>query len=199
MKRTLFGTTVALALLALPAAGRAQTGWSLGANLAGASFSGGTGPRGGLGGGVTVEYGLTERLGVYLAGQHNGSVGTVDDQQYGVLTSGTTQGDLGLRYRLGRSTSSFRPYVSLAASAISLHESAPVSGENSFSSTTYGLAGTLGVGVQHAISRHTALDLGLQRTIGGLTRIKADGEDRKLWSDRGFGASRLRVGITWRP
>jgi hypothetical protein len=32
-----------------------------------------------------------------------------------------------------------------------------------------------------------------------MSRIKADGEDRKLWSDRGFGASRLRVGITWRP
>jgi opacity protein-like surface antigen len=137
-------------------------------------------PGGGLG--ITLGYGINERVQAFVrasSGYRNAQV------------------DLGARYRFGRPGQALRPYAEVAVSR--LNATRDTGGElrtepfgPSVHSVGYGL--TAGAGMEYVIGPRLGLDLGLVHTRGYLNRPLDD-----YASSGRFSATRVRLGVTWRP
>lgn len=191
MKVRLF---VAVALVsssfaAAPAAAQPGSGGSDAGGLTlGVSLSGGqiasdavanqTVPRGGVG--LTVGYGISERVAAFARG--------ISGYQ-------STQVDLGARYRFGNPSRALRPYVEGAVTGISAHARPWVDegGEQVHGTRSTGTGFTAGAGVEYFVSPRLGVDLGVTHSLGRFTRPVASG------FDKGFSATRLHLGLTWRP
>lgn len=104
---------------------------------------------------------------------------------------------MGGRYRFGASGQALRPYVELAVSRTGVVSGAGVAPDGQpfgapVRSTGYGL--TAGAGVEYYISPRLGLDLGLVHTRG---RFNLPGDRPELTTS--FAATRIRLGVTWRP
>jgi opacity protein-like surface antigen len=185
------------AFSAVPAAAQAvrpagdasdMRGFSLGVHLSGSRISTAgaderIAPGGGLG--ITVGYGINDRVQAFVrasSGYRNAQV------------------DLGARYRFGTPGQALRPYAELAVSRIGVAGGEGSEGIGSdgqpfgplIRSTGYGL--TAGAGVEYYISPRLGLDLGVVHTRGRFSLP----EDR-LERSRSLAATRVHLGVTWRP
>lgn len=195
MKKASFvaGLLAFAAFSAVPAAAQAlrpdetgfdTRGFSLGVHLSGSHLQApGSDTRmvpGGLG--ITLGYGINERVQAFVrasSGYRNAQV------------------DLGARYRFGRPGQALRPYAELAVSRIGATggPGAAPGGEPfgpPIRSIGYGL--TAGAGAEYSISPRLGLDLGLVHTRGYLNRPLEEQA-----SSGTFAATRIHLGVTWRP
>lgn len=133
----------------------------------------------GAGGGVTVGYGLTNRLSAFARANTGYQ---------------SAQVDLGARYRLGSLNAVLRPYVEGAATRIGASREA--SGFNERESV-WGTGATIGAGVEYFVSRNLAIDAGVVHTRGRFT----EGTILKGGSgvSEKFISNRIQLGVTWRP
>jgi opacity protein-like surface antigen len=181
-------SAVPAAAQAVPPAGEGSDtrGFSLGLHLSGSHIqTAGSGdtrmvPGGGLG--ITLGYGINERVQAFVRASN------------GYRNS---QVDLGARYRFGRPGQALRPYAEVALSRMGAVRGPNAdSGSEPFNplvrSTGYGL--TAGAGVEYTISPRLGLDLGLVHTRGQLSRPPSMPE-----LGRSVAATRIHLGVTWRP
>jgi opacity protein-like surface antigen len=133
----------------------------------------------GAGGGVTVGYGLTNRLSAFARGN---------------MGYQSTQVDLGARYRFGSPTGVLRPYVEAAVTRVGASR-----GGSGFEAreSAWGTGATIGAGVEYFVSRNLAIDAGVVHTRGrfseGTILDGGSGVSEKFISNR------LQLGVTWRP
>ncbi|HEX2076193.1 MAG TPA: outer membrane beta-barrel protein [Longimicrobium sp.] len=161
-------------------AGRLTLGVSLsGSQIASDAVANPTAPRGGLG--LTVGYGISERVSAFVRG--------ISGYQ-------STQVDLGVRYRFGGASQRLRPYVEGAVTAIGATGRTPFEerGEGlSRPTRSTGTGFTAGAGLEYFISPRLGVDLGVTHSLGRF------GHPVETQFDRTFSATRLHVGLTWRP
>lgn len=133
----------------------------------------------GAGGGVTVGYGLTNRLSAFARAN---------------MGYQSTQVDLGARYRFGSPTGVLRPYVEAGITRVGASRDA--SGFEARESV-WGTGATVGAGVEYFVSRNLAVDAGVVHTRGrfseGAILDGGSGVSEKFISNR------LQLGVTWRP
>jgi Outer membrane protein beta-barrel domain len=197
--------TMALAMVTLSTAAHAQkTGFMLGVHsiaAQGVTITGEDidGPafktKTGVGGGVTVGYGLSRILSAFVSAD-------VAKQDANVVAYG---GSFGLAHlqvgaRASLPLGSTVPYVTASygvrnlAARITDHE-------NDDSQYDFKLNGAMigiGAGIERSIAPTLALDAGVDLGIGRFTHYDIDGDSGKLDVD-GNTTMRLRLGMTWRP
>ncbi len=167
-------------------AGRSGTGrLSLGVQLSGSALAAGDAApdqetaRGGLG--LTVGYGISERVTAFVRG---------------TSAYQTTQLDLGVRYRFGTASRAPRLYVEGAVTGLSAtgRPRLDPAGEPLPGTRYSGTGLTVGAGLEVALGRRLGMDLGATHTLGRFARPMISDVD-----DRSFSSTRVHVGLTWRP
>jgi opacity protein-like surface antigen len=133
----------------------------------------------GAGGGVTVGYGLTNRLSAFA----RASTGYQ-----------STQVDLGARYRFGSPNGVLRPYVEGAMTRIGASREGSGFTE---AGSAWGTGATVGAGVEYFVSRNLAIDAGVVHTRGRFSEGTIP-EGRFGVSEK-FISNRIQLGVTWRP
>ena len=158
-------------------------GFTLGISLSGSQIASDavanpTVPRGGLG--LTLGYGVSDRVSAFVRGT------------YGYQS---TQVDLGARYRVGAASQALRPYVEGAVTGMRSVARPRIEegGEQVWGSRSTGTGFTVGAGAEYAIGSRLGVDLGVTHSLGRFTRPVASE------FDKGFSATRLHLGLTWRP
>lgn len=193
MKRSMFAAAMAAALAAGSAAAQSirtpdlydTRGLSVGLHLNGGAIASDRNDAAGAGGGLTLGYGVNDRLTLFLRG----------DVGYEM-----SQVDLGTRYRLGTPGSALRPYAEVAVSRVGTGMVRSDVGGEPFGDRLRvgGPALSAGAGVEYFFSRKLAVDVGLSHTRGRFTQGTL--RDDEIQSGRpGFSTTRLNVGFTWRP
>jgi opacity protein-like surface antigen len=182
---------VASSFSAVPTAGQLDgadssggRGFTLGVSLSGSQIASDavanpTAPRGGLG--LTVGYGINERVSTFVRG--------ISGYQ-------STQVDLGVRYRFGGASQRLRPYVEGAMTAIGATGRVPFEARDeapSRSTRSTGTGFTAGAGVEWFVGPRLGVDLGVTHSLGRF------GHPVDTPYDRTFSSTRLHVGFTWRP
>lgn len=159
--------------------------------MLGASFNGGVAghgyapsSRGSAGFGVTLGFGVSDRVTLFTRGD------------YGYRT---TRLDVGARYSFGGASSALRPYVegALTGAATGLRTGAfgEPAAESGVRSTAAAL--TVGTGVEYFLAPNLALDLGVGYSRGRWIHIEPGDEQVRGGSD--FSTPRFNLGIRWRP
>jgi opacity protein-like surface antigen len=197
MTRISLAAVLAFALSAGSLSAQVSTteGLSLNAHLNQGGVRAGRSVAGG-GIGLGASYGITERIGVFA----NADVTTMDTRGQALYRTSLGQVDAGLRYTFGGTGSALRPFVSAALSLVALKEQYEYNGEFMPPTTTYyGLAPTLGAGVQYFVRPNLSLDAGVHANLGEFPRLASDGKDVDLAADRPYSTRRLQLGVSWRP
>lgn len=204
MKRTIgLSALIAGALLSAGSlsAQSDNDGFMLNLHLAGNALSGTgsdavTESGGGLG--LTVGYGFSDRIALYLTFdggslEYDEDSGAAEDESYDLGTF-----DLGVRVNFRNEWNKLRPYLNAAITGVAAVDETDVLGED-VESTVAGGGITIGGGVQYFFSENFALDVGLQATQGAFTQVTIDDEDEEFDEGVAFSASRLQLGVTWHP
>lgn len=170
-----FSAASAAAQEAQPAPPAAQSdlrGFMLGVNVNGGVVGSryGTERRTGSAGfGVTLGYGLNDRVTLFTRGDYAYRASYLD---------------VGARYSFGEASGALRPYVEGALSAVgSLRGGARVGGA----------ALTGGAGLEYFVTPNLALDAGMKYSRGEWA------PDVELGGGRQYASSRLNLGVRWRP
>jgi opacity protein-like surface antigen len=182
---------VASSFSAVPAAGQlggadssGGRGFTFGLSLSGSQIASDvvanpTAPRGGVG--LTVGYGINERVSAFVRG--------ISGYQ-------STQVDMGVRYRFGGASQRLRPYVEGAVTAIAATGRTPFeqrSQDPSRAARSTGTGFTAGAGLEYFISPRLGVDVGVAHSLGRF------GHPVDTQYDRTFSSTRLHLGLTWRP
>ncbi len=146
-------------------------GFMLGLNFNGGVAGTGlpSGNRASAGLGVTLGYGVSDRLTLFTRGDYAYS---------------STYLDVGARYSFGAAPGALRPYVEGAFTGVGA-----LRGGARFSGTAL----TGGAGVEYFLSPNLGMDAGMSYSRGEWDR------DIELGGGKVLGVSRLNLGIRWRP
>lgn len=143
----------------------------------------------GPGVGASIGYGISSRLGVFLAGD-------VERLDYEETSGGESFAlrtlDIGVRYTAGRPASRLRPYGELAVSQVMVSDD--LEGIE-YRFTGQGL--TAGVGAEYFVSRALALDATVHATRGRLSDGVFDGDP--VEPDEDLVLLRFGLGLAWHP
>ncbi|MFL5384712.1 MAG: hypothetical protein ACJ8GN_19485 [Longimicrobiaceae bacterium] len=132
-----------------------------------------TGAPGGAGLGLSLGYGVSDRVSLFTRAGVGYRIGYVD---------------VGARYSFGGAEARLRPYLDGALTRTGTSAFAGPFYEPAHS-RGYGVTG--GAGVEYFVIRHVALDVGLSHSRGQFTSGTFDG-------DR-FSSTRLNLGVKWHP
>ena len=129
-------------------------------------------PRG-AGLGLSLGYGVSERVSLFARANVAYRIGHLD---------------VGARYSFGGAAARLRPYVEGAFTRMG---TSAFAGPLDEPSRSHGYGATGGAGVEYFVSRHVAIDMGLSHSRGRFTAGALDG-------DR-FASTRLNLGVKWHP
>ncbi len=202
MKKRIAGIAAAGALLAAVSSTSAQErsstrGIVLGAHVNASAVQldeedGGEAERG-VGAGLKIGYGVSDRLALFVRGDVANIAYAGDDE--GSFVLGNV--DLGGRFSFGTSAAELRPYAELGLSGTAVSDE--VAADNETVDVVLSGAGLLlGGGVEYFFSRRSALDVGLGLGKGRLTSAEVNGETAEEFEDLDFTTIRLNLGITLR-
>lgn len=196
MRHTLVrAAAFALAVTALPALAQDRSntrGILLGVQGAAASIQldeeGAGEAERGIGGGVTLGYGVTGNITVFLRGNLAAIDYSGEEGSYDLSTV-----DLAGRYSFGTSAAALRPYVELGLTGTAVRDE--------IEGVEVVLAGgglNLGGGLEYFLQRNLALDIGLALGKGQITSAEVDGEDVGEFDNLDFTTTRLSAGLNLR-
>jgi hypothetical protein len=199
-----FRAAVLASTILLAAAGAAQAqdrsnlaGFSLGAALSSTSITfeddDGNVTNTGVGLGLRLGYGLTQRLALYVE-LHGSAMTDEDDDEY-ILG----HADLGLRYALGSQAAALRPFLDFAVTARTIRYDFE---DNDFDVSSLEFIGaglSLGGGAYYFLTRSIALEGSVKFMRGSFDRGR---EDEGSWidlDDAAFDANSMRInlGLRW--
>jgi hypothetical protein len=185
--------SAALVLLSPPEAAAQARSWSdptgfhvgVNANDAAITYEDDTEAEAGAGYGLSVGWGLTNLLTLYLEGS-GATVETLD----GLDTYTLAHADLGARFNFRSAEKRFRPYALVAYSGIAAGMEI---GGDLF--TISGAGPSFGGGIAYFISRKIAVDLGLKATSGSFTEAEYRGNKKTI--DVSATSARLGLGVSF--
>ena len=167
-----------------------------GVSISGPDIDGAWGTQMGEGLGLLVGYGFNRTFSAYT------SLDLVKQATTDVTTPSGTFGlahfEIGGRANIPTGSPRTIPYVSASIGNRALAASAVTDGVETNKLTISGHMFVLGLGLQHFMSPHTALDAGVEYATGRLSHFDDFGGPYDMQVNSST-TTRLRVGVNWRP
>jgi opacity protein-like surface antigen len=152
----------------------------------------------GIGGGVKLGFGVTDRITVFLRGDVASVSYEEEVEELGADSYTLANVDLGGRYSFASgANAALMPYVELGLSGTSIVDELTVEGET-FDIAYSGGGLLVGFGLEYFLNRSVAVDGGLMLGKGRLTNFEIDGESFDGAEDLDYTTVRMNLGLVFR-